>query len=160
MAIVRGIPEGFHTLTPALLCRETQKAIEFYKRAFGATEVSRFVGPDGKIMNAQLRIGDSIFMLSEENLVWDAKSPQSLNGSPVSVQIYVEDCDKAFNTAVAAGATVSMPVEDMFWGDRWGSITDPFGHHWSIATRQKEMNDEEIKQAAGEFFSRMQNANA
>ena len=158
MAIVRGIPDGFHSLTPSLICRETPKAMEFYKRAFGATEISRFAGPDGKIMNAQMRIGDSIFMLTEENLEWEAKSPLSLSGSPVSIQIYVEDTDKVFNTAVAAGATVSMPVEDMFWGDRWGSITDPFGHRWAIATRKKELNDDEMQRAAGEFFSRMQNA--
>jgi len=158
MAIVRGIPEGFHSLTPSLMCRETPKAMEFYARAFGAVEISRFAGPDGKIMNAQMRIGDSIFMLSEENLEWDAKSPLTLNGSPVSIQIYVEDTDKVFNTAVAAGASVSMPVEDMFWGDRWGSVTDPFGHHWAIATRKKEMTDDEMKAAAGEFFSKMQTA--
>jgi uncharacterized glyoxalase superfamily protein PhnB len=158
MAIVRGIPEGFHSLTPTLICRETPKAMEFYARAFGAIEVSRFAGPDGKIMNAQMRIGDSIFMLSEENLEWDAKSPLSLNGTPVSIQIYVEDTDKAFNTAVAAGASVNMPVEDMFWGDRWGSLTDPFGHKWAIATRKKELTDDDVKRAAGEFFSSMLNA--
>jgi uncharacterized glyoxalase superfamily protein PhnB len=132
--------------------------MDFYKRAFGATELSRSPGPDGKIINAQMRIGDSVFMLAEENLEWEAPSPLALKGSPVSVQIYVEDADKVFDAAVAAGASVNMAMDDAFWGDRWGSITDPFGHKWSIATHARDMSQDEMKRAGDEFFSKMQNA--
>ena len=158
MAIVRGIPEGFHSLSPYLICREASKAIDFYKKAFGAIELSRFPGPDGKIMNAQLRIGDSVFMLMDENLEWGAKSPLSLNGTPITVQVYNDDADKMFGQAVAAGATVEMPLEDAFWGDRYGVVVDPFGHKWSVATRIKDLSPEEMKRASEESFSKMQNA--
>lgn len=158
MAAVRGIPEGFNTLSPYLICRDAPAAIDFYKKAFGAVETSRAAGPDGKIINAQLRIGDSTMMLMEEKLDWGARSPKSLDGSPTSVQIYVEDADKMFAAALAAGATVKMPIEDAFWGDRYGSIVDPFGHEWSIATRVKDMSGEEMESAGKEFFAKMQNA--
>ena len=134
------------------------KCAEFYKKAFGATETSRASGPDGKIINAQLRIGNSTMMLMEEKLDWGARSPKSLDGSPTSVQIYVEDADKMFAAALAAGATAKMPIEDAFWGDRYGSVVDPFGHEWSIATRVKDMTGEEMEAASKEFFAKMQNA--
>ncbi|HEY5093736.1 MAG TPA: VOC family protein [Candidatus Eremiobacteraceae bacterium] len=158
MAIVRGVPDGFHTLSPYLICKDATRAIEFYKRAFGATELSRTTGPGGTLMNAQLRIGNSIFMLMEENLEWKARSPQSLNGSPVSIHLYVADADKVFGQAVAAGASVKMPMDDMFWGDRYGSISDPFGHSWDIATRITDLTEAEAKLASDEFFSKMQHA--
>jgi len=158
VAVVRGIPEGFNTLTPYLICRDAPKAMDFYMRAFGAVETSRFSGPDGKIMNAQMRIGNSTVMLMEENLEWEARSPKSLDGSPTSVQIYVEDADKFFNQAVAAGATVNMPMDDAFWGDRYGSIVDPFGHKWSIATRVRDLTGDDMKRASEDFFAKMQNA--
>jgi PhnB protein len=158
MAITRGVPDGFHTITPYLTCKDAPKAIEFYKRAFDATELSRTSGPNGTIMNAQLRIGDSIFMVMEENLEREARSPQSLNGTSVSFHVYVEDADKTFGQAIAAGATVVCAIDDMFWGARYGSLADPFGHSWDVATRVKDMTDAEAKRASDEFFSKLQNA--
>jgi len=158
MAITRGIPDGFHTITPHLICKDAPKAIDFYKRAFDATELSRTTGPNGTIMNAQVRIGDSIFMLMEENLEWEARSPQSLNGTPVSIHLYVEDADKTFGRAIAAGASVKCAIDDMFWGDRYGTLADPFGHSWNVATRVKDLTDAEAKRASDEFFSKLQRA--
>lgn len=158
MAIVRGVPDGFHTISPYLICKDASKAIDFYKRAFGAREVNRTTSPTGSIVNAQLRIGDSTFMLMEENLEWESRSPQSLNGSPVSIHLYVEDADRVFAQAVAAGASVKCAIDDMFWGDRYGSIVDPFGHSWDVATRVKDLTDAEYQRASAEFFSEMQHA--
>jgi PhnB protein len=153
MAKVRPIPKGYHSVTPGLAVRDAAQAIDFYKKGLGAKEKARMPGPDGKIMHAELVIGDSHIMLGEENLQMGNPSPQSLNGSPVGLYIYVKDADKAFNQAVKAGATVTMPVMDQFWGDRAGMITDPFGHKWWLATRKRNLSGKEMKKAAEDFFA-------
>jgi PhnB protein len=141
---VKPIPEGYHTLTPYMTVRDAAKAIAFYKQAFGATEKGVMNGPDGKIMHAELRIGDSIFMLADEFPQFGSLSPQSTGGSGMGLHIYAEDVDAAFDRAVKAGATVEMPVSDMFWGDRYGKLADPFGHKWSIATHKRDMSVDEM----------------
>src|SRR5262245_35639403 len=147
MANVRAIPEGYHSLTPHLVIRDCARAIEFYKKAFGAEERGRAPGPDGRIMHAELKIGDSIVMLSDEYPEMGGKSPQALNGSPVTINLYTEDANAAWKRATEAGATVRMPLGDQFWGDRYGQVTDPFGHHWSIAQHIKDVSPAEMKQA-------------
>jgi uncharacterized glyoxalase superfamily protein PhnB len=150
---VSPVPKGIHTITPGLAVRNAADAIEFYKKALGAKEKSRMPGPDGKIMHAEMVIGDSHIMLGEENPQMNNPSPQSLNGSPISLYVYVRDADKTFNQAVNAGATVAMPVMDQFWGDRAGMITDPFGHKWWLATHKRDLSPKEMKKAAEEFFA-------
>ncbi|MBI4565605.1 MAG: VOC family protein [Planctomycetes bacterium] len=153
---VKPIPEGFHTLTPGIIVKDGARAIDFYKKAFGAEERFRMTGPDGKsIVHAELRIGDSILMLGEENLAWGARSPQSLSGTPCSLHLYVEDADAAFKRAVDAGAHVKMPVENAFWGDRYGKLVDPFGHEWSVATHKEDLTPEEISQRGQEWMAKM-----
>jgi uncharacterized glyoxalase superfamily protein PhnB len=149
------IPDGYHTLTPCLRVRDGAKAIEFYKQAFGAVETFRMPGPGGAIMHAEIRIGDSILMLSDEFKQWNALSPQSLGGTGSSVHIYVNDADAAFARATAAGATVTMPLQDMFWGDRFGKLVDPFGHEWSIATHTEDLSPDEIEQRGKEAMANM-----
>ncbi len=151
---VKPIPEGMHTLTPHLICRDANSAMDFYIQAFGATDEGRMPGPDGKLMHGMLRIGDSALMLADENPEWDTSSPLSLNGSPVTVHLYVEDVDATIAQAVASGARVTMPAEDMFWGDRYGKLVDPFGHEWSVATRIRDLSPQEIETAAKSFFSK------
>jgi PhnB protein len=153
MAKVNPIPKGYHTVTPGLAVRDATRAIDFYKKAFGAKEKMRMNGPDGKIMHAELQIGNSHIMLGEENPQMNHLSPQTLNGTPVGLYVYVKDVDKAFNQAVKAGATVVTPVMDMFWGDRYGSLKDPFGHSWGIASRKRKLSQKEMKKAAEEFFA-------
>ena len=141
---VNPIPDGFHTLTPHLTVRDGAAAIEFNKNALGAVEVNRHPGPDGKsIMHALLRVGDFHFMLNDEWPEMGAKGPQSLGGSPVYLNLYVRNVDEAFARAVAAGAKVTMPLADMFWGDRYGQLEDPFGHKWSLATHIEDVSPEE-----------------
>ena len=153
---MKPVPPGFHTVTPMLTVREADKAIDFYKRAFGAEERMRFLGPDEKsIMHAEIKIGDSIIMLGEEHPQKGCSGPQTLGGTPVSLYLYVEDVDKAFNRAASAGATVTMPVADMFWGDRCGQLTDPFGHKWMLATHKEDLQPEEIRKRATAFFAEM-----
>ena len=131
------IPEGYHSINPHLIVRNAAQAIEFYKKAFGAEERFRMQGPDGNsIMHAELKIGDSIFMLAEESAEMKCHSPESIGGSPVSMYVYVRDVDAIFNQAVSAGATEMNPVKDQFYGDRSGYLRDPFGHLWSIATQR------------------------
>jgi uncharacterized glyoxalase superfamily protein PhnB len=155
----KGIPRGTHTLTPHLIVRDAAKAIDWYKKALGAEEVLRLPMPDGRgIMHAEMKIGDSRFYMGEESPQWEALSPQSLKGSPVSLHIYVQNADAAFKRAVDAGATAKMPVADQFWGDRYGKIQDPFGHQWSIATQIKVMTPEQIAKGAKEFFAKMSKA--
>ena len=150
------VPPGFHTITPMLTVREVDKAIDFYERALGAQERLRFLRPDGKsIMHAEIKIGDSIIMLGEERPQKECRGPQTLGGTPVSLYLYVEDVDKAFNRAASAGATVTMPVADMFWGDRCGQLTDPFGHKWMLATHKEDLTTEEIRKRAKGFFAQM-----
>ncbi len=147
-------PAGYHSVTPSLIVRDAAKAIAFYQQAFGAEELSRMAGPGGAIMHAEIRIGDSIVMLGEENVEWGTKSPLSTDGNPGSLHLYVADADAAFQRALDAGATVRYPMEDAFWGDRYGKLTDPFGHEWGIATRRKEMTPEEMERAGAEWMAR------
>ena len=149
--MVDKIPEGMHTLTPHLVVSDANAAIEFYKRAFGAVEGGRMTGPDGKrLIHASVKIGDSVLMLVDdfpEFCGGKSQTPQSLGGSPVTVHMYVEDVDSVFKKAVEAGATEVMPVADQFWGDRYGKLTDPFGHEWSIATHVKDVNPADMQAA-------------
>ena len=147
------IPEGFHAVTPHLIVRGASEAIDYYKKAFGAVERFRMLGPDGKsIMHAELMIGDSIIFLCDEFPNMDSKSPAALQGSPVTIHLYVEDVDAVFNQAVSEGGTISMPLKDMFWGDRFGEIVDPFGHHWSIASHVEDVPPEEIERRGAEVL--------
>ena len=142
---IRPVPEGFHTLTPTLTVHNAVEAIEFYKRAFGAEELYRAPSPDGqRIWHATLTIGDSRLMLNDEFPDMGCHAPRSLGGTPISLHLYVADADAVFQRAVAAGATVSMPIMDAFWGDRYGKLTDPFGHEWAIATQQEAVGEEEL----------------
>jgi uncharacterized glyoxalase superfamily protein PhnB len=155
---VQPIPKGYHTLTPYLTVRDAIRAIQFYKDAFGAEEIGVMKGPDGKVMHAEIRIGDSLVMLGDESPQFGALSPLSIGGSGMGLHVYVEDVDSAFDRAIRAGGTVEMPVTDMFWGDRYGKLTDPFGHKWSIATRKRNMTSEEIEEGQKEFMKQMQSA--
>jgi uncharacterized glyoxalase superfamily protein PhnB len=153
---VKPVPDGYHTLTPFLTVRDASRAIEFYKQAFGATERGAAKGPDGKIMHAELMIGDSIIMLSDEYPEFGALSPQSSGGAGMGLHIYIDGVDAAFDRAVKAGAQVTMPVSDQFWGDRYGKLKDPFGHVWSIATHTKDLSMDEMKHNMDEAMSKMQ----
>ena len=150
---VKAIPEGYHTVTPYLTLRDAARAIEFYKKAFGAQETFRMNAPDGTIGHAELKIGNSIVMLSDENPQGGCLSPASLKGTTVMLFLYVEDVDATFAQAVKAGATVVMPVTDMFWGDRHGQVADPFGHRWSIATHMEDLSQAEIAVRAQKAFA-------
>lgn len=152
----KAIPDGYHTLTPYMTVRDAARAIEFYKQAFGAVEKGVMKGPDGKVMHAELRIGDSLFMIADEFPEYGALSPQSTGGAGMGLHVYVEDADAAFDRAIGAGATVEMPVADMFWGDRYGKLMDPFGHKWSIATHVRDMSMTEIEEAQNDFMRQMQ----
>jgi PhnB protein len=150
---LRPIPEGYHSLTPSLVVDNAAEAIEFYKRAFGARELGRSTAPDGQLIwHAELQIGDSRLMLNDELPGMDCvRAPKSLGGTPISIHLYVEDADAVFQRALDAGATVSMPLENVFWGDRYGQVTDPFGHRWGIATRREEVSEAELQRRAEAF---------
>jgi PhnB protein len=145
--MTKAIPDGMHSVTPHLICANASAAIEFYKKAFDATETSRLPGPGGRLMHAGLRIGDSAVMLVDEMPEHGALGPKSLKGSPVAIHLYVENVDATAAQAVAAGARLTMPVTDMFWGDRYGQLEDPFGHRWSIATHLRDVTPAEMQQA-------------
>jgi PhnB protein len=154
--MVRAIPEGYHSVTPYLVVNDASAAIDFYKRAFDAKENYRLQGPDGKsILNAELMIGDSMVLLSDEFPHGGCRSPKSIGGSAVTLHIYTEDVDKVFNQAIAAGATIVMPIMDMFWGDRYGQLQDPFGHVWSIAMHKQDLSQEEIQKAGEAILKEM-----
>jgi uncharacterized glyoxalase superfamily protein PhnB len=155
MKASQAIPPEFHTVTPSLICRGAAQAIEFYKKALGAEERMRMAGPDGKIMHAELKIGDSIIFVTDERPEMGCISPQSLNGTPTSLYLYVKDVDKAFQRAVDAGGKVTMPVADMFWGDRFGTFSDPFGHNWGMSTHIEDLTAREIEEPAKAFFAQM-----
>jgi uncharacterized glyoxalase superfamily protein PhnB len=144
MANISPIPSGFHTLTPHLIVNGASDAIAFYQKAFNAEEVSRMAGPGKKLMHAVIRVGDSLFMLADESPQWDTRGPQAIGGSPITVHMYVEDADAVFHQAVEAGAKVLSPLEDQFWGDRYGKLQDPFGHTWAIATRKEDLSPSDI----------------
>jgi PhnB protein len=141
---VRPIPDGYHTATAYLIVNDAARALEFYKRAFNAKEVMHLAGPDGKVMHAEMKVGDSPIMLADEFPEMGARSPQSFGGSPVSILLYVDDVDARFSQAIAAGATVQRAVTDQFYGDRSGTLIDPFGHVWSIATHKEDVSAEEM----------------
>ena len=140
-------PSCMRSITPHLICAGASDAIEFYKKAFGAEEMMRLPGPNGRLMHGSVRIGDSMVMLVDEVPEWGTLGPKALKGSPVTIHLMVDDVDAIFAQAVAAGATVKMPVADMFWGDRYGLVVDPFGHVWSIATHMRDLTPEEILEA-------------
>ena len=144
---VNPIPEGMHTVTPHLVCAGAGAAIDFYKKAFGAAETARIPGPGGKLIHASIRIGDSTVMLVDEMPEWGSLGPKALKGTPVVIHLYVDDVDAFTARAVAAGAKVTMPVADMFWGDRYGQIEDPFGHRWSVATHVRDVSPADMQQA-------------
>ena len=145
-----------HTVTAQLTLRESARAIEFYKQAFGAQEIMRMPSPDGRgIWHAEIRIGDSVMFLSDEMPQSPTAAPSPTHKATAVIQLYVSDCDAVFQAAVQAGARVNMPLADMFWGDRYGSVTDPFGQVWGVATHVKEMTPEEMKKGAEEFTAKM-----
>src|SRR4051794_39087242 len=144
--------EGFHTVTPYMVVKNSRQAIDFYKKAFGAEELMFSTTPDGVCMHADIKIGDSIVMLNDEFPKMDVLSPLSRGGTSVTLHLYVPDVDAAFARAVAAGATVKMPPADMFWGDRYAQITDPFGHSWSIATRNEDPTPEQMQERMRKAF--------
>lgn len=144
--MAKPIPDGMHSLTPHLVCGGAADAIAFYQRAFGAEELSRLPAPDGRVMHASIRIGDSVLMLNDEWPEMGAVGPQKLGGSAVVIHLYVTDVDAAMAKAAAAGATITMPAADMFWGDRYGQLTDPFGHKWSLATHLQDLTPQQIQE--------------
>jgi uncharacterized glyoxalase superfamily protein PhnB len=147
------VPKGFSTITPQLVLDNAAQTMEWYVKALGAKEVSRSLGPDGKVMHAELWIGNSPFMVNDAMM--GSKGPQALGGSPASFWIYVDDADALFNRAVSAGAKVQMPMADQFWGDGAGSVADPGGYSWWIATRKEDLTRDEIRTRADEFFKQM-----
>jgi len=154
--MAKAIPEGYHTVTPALTVKSGAEAIEFYKKAFGAEEVMRVHGPDGKsLMHAEIRVGDSRIMLGEEWPDQRALAPSSAGAATGSLYLYVADVDAAFKRAVSAGAKALMPVTDMFWGDRFGQVEDPSGHRWGLATHVEDPSPEEITRRQRELFASM-----
>ena len=146
------IPKGYHTATPYLTVRDAAGAIEFYKRAFGATNPVRMDGPDGKVMHAEILIGDSHIMMGEENPQMGMPGPQTIGGTPAGIMLYVPNVDQVFSRAVAAGAKVEQPVADQFWGDRYGKLADPFGHKWSVATHVEDLTPKEMARRSAEFM--------
>jgi PhnB protein len=145
---VKPIPDNYHRVTPYLIVKGAADAIDFYKKIYGATEIMRMPGPDGKIGHAELKIGDSVIMLADENLEMGHKSPRSVGGSPVSLVLYVQDVDRTVKNAVEAGSKLVRPVADQFYGDRTGGLVDPFGHEWYLATHIEDVSPEEMKKRA------------
>jgi PhnB protein len=152
---VEAVPAAYGSVTASLAIRDCPRAIEFYRRAFGATEIGRMPGPNGKLVHAEIRIGDTIVMMSEEAPGQGSPSPQALGGSAVALVLYVEDCDAVFARAVAAGAAAKVPPTDMFWGDRYSQVVDPFGHRWGIATHQADLTLEEMARGQAEWLAGM-----
>jgi PhnB protein len=150
------VPEGYHTITPQLSLDNAAQTIDWYKRALGAEEIGRSLGPDGKVMHAEIKIGNSRIMVND--VMQGSKGPQALGGSPASMWLYVDNSDQLFNRAVAEGANVQMPMADQFWGDRAGSFADPSGYTWWIATRKEDLTPEEMNQRADAFFKQMASA--
>ena len=152
---VKAIPDGYHTITPNITVRDAANALEFYQKAFGAEEVMRMPGPGGKIMHAEIRIGDSRLMIADEMPEMGNKGPKALDGSPVSFYVYVNNVDAAWKRAVGAGAKELMPLENMFWGDRTGRLEDPYGHIWVLAQHVKDLSPAEMKAGQEAFAAKM-----
>ena len=148
---IKPVPNEHQALSPYLIVKGAAQAIDFYKQAFGAEEIFRMPSPDGKILHAEIKIGDSIVMLADE--FPEMCEPATWGNPPVTIHLFVRDADAVFERAIRAGAKVGMPIQDMFWGDRYGSLKDPFGHNWSIATRKRDLSPEEMAKAAGEAFA-------
>jgi len=155
---VQAVPKGYHTVTPSLVVAGAAKAIDFYKRALGAEEIMRFPGPDGTLMHAEIRIGESRIMLGDEMPEQGGRGPKSYGGTPVSFFVYRENVDEAWKRAVDAGGKPIMPLADQFWGDRAGCFEDPFGHMWWLAQKVQDLTPEELQKAAEAFFSQPQSA--
>ncbi len=154
--MAKPIPEGFHTVTPFMTVKNCGQAIEFYKNAFGAEELFRMTSPDGKVAHAEIKVGDSIIMLGDEFPMPGAnKSPQTVGASTGGICLYVPDVDASYDRAVKAGAKPFMPVTDMFWGDRYGNLHDPYGHIWAIATHKEDLTPQQIEERAKEFYAKM-----
>ena len=154
--MAKAIPDGFHTLTPHLICKDAAKAMDWYKKAFGAVEKTRHAGPDGKLMHGSFVVGNSMVMIADEFPDFKCLGPQSIGGTPVTLHLYVEDVDSVYKRAITAGAKETMPVQDQFWGDRYGQLVDPFGHSWSVATHKKDMSDAELAKAGKEAMASME----
>jgi PhnB protein len=152
---VTPVPDGYHTATPALIVKDATKAIAFYEKAFGAQLTVRMDGPDGKVLHAEIKIGDSIVFIGEESAQMGSKSPQTVGAATGGLWLYVPDADTTFQRTVAAGASVMNPLTDMFWGDRFGSVRDPFGHEWSIATHQEDVPPADLRKRQQAFFAQM-----
>ncbi len=150
------VPEGFHTVTPHLVIKGAAEAIEFYKRAFGAEVLGRMDGPGGTVGHAELKIGDSIIFLADEFPQTSCRSPQTLGGTTATLNLYVPDVDAAFKRAISAGGRETMAVADMFWGDRYGQLQDPFGHTWGIATHKEDLTHQQVEERAQAFWASMQ----
>lgn len=155
MPKVKPIPKGSHSVTPGLSVSNADAFVKFCKKAFGAKELLRLKGPGGSIMHAELLIGDSQVMVGDESPAWGTKSAKTLGGTPVSLYIYTENCDAMFKKAVAAGATIKMPLTDMFWGDRYGQVEDPFGNLWGIATHKEDVDPKELKKRSAAMLKAM-----
>jgi PhnB protein len=147
---VAPIPEGYHSVTPSITTRNAAQAIEFYKKALGAEELMRMPGPNGQVMHAEIKIGNSIVMVNDEFPDWGIRAPQTLGGTPVSLFLYVNDVDRAYQRAIAAGATAIMEPRDQFWGDRFGKLRDPYGHEWALATHIEDVSPEECMRRGAE----------
>jgi PhnB protein len=156
MANVNAIPKGYTTITPSMTVKDAPKVIDFYKKAFDAKEHMRMPGPDGKIMHAEIQIGNAIIMMNDE--VMGSRSAQTLGGCPISFYVYVENADAAFKKAIDAGAKQEYPMTEMFWGDKMGSLIDPFGYRWTIAQHVKDVSPEDMKKGQAEFMKQMANA--
>lgn len=149
---VKPIPSGYHAITPYLAVRDAARAIEFYKKAFGATELMRIAAPNGRVGHAELKIGDSIIMMADEHPEMGSRAPQTVGGSPVGLMLYVENVDAVADRALTAGAKLTHPVEDKFYGDRSGTVTDPFGHVWHISTHKEDVPPDELRRRAEAFM--------
>ena len=157
---VKPIPDGYHSVTPYMTIRGAAKAIDFYTAAFGAVEILRLPMADGSVAHAEIKIGDSVVMMGEENPAWDAKSPQALGGTASGLMLYVPDCDAVFAAALANGATVSKPLTDQFYGDRSGTVIDPFGHQWTLATHVEDVEPAELQKRMDAMAAQMSQGGA
>jgi uncharacterized glyoxalase superfamily protein PhnB len=153
--MVKPIPDGFHSITPSIVVSNAREAIDFYKKAFNANEIYSFPTPDGKILHAMIQIGDSFVMMSDEFPAMGLKSPSTIGGTAVTLHLYVEDADNIYKQAVDAGAVTTMPIMDAFWGDRFGTVMDPYGHSWAIATHKIDMTPEGLRKAGEEYFANL-----
>lgn len=150
--MVKPIPEGYHSVTPYLIVKGAARAIDFYKQAFGATELMRMEGPDGTVGHAEIKVGDSPLMLADEHPEMGYRSPQTLGGAGISLMVYVDDVDEVFPRAISAGAKELRPIQDQFYGDRSGTLEDPFGHVWTISTHKEDLSNEEMLRRSEEML--------